>query len=153
MTKKSEYILQTLHIGAESYQFIPIEQVNEKFHVNLSLIPYSLRILLEGALRNAALKNLDGEDVAKIANWKAQTKQPRPTISYQPGRVLLQDLTGVPVIVDLASLRAAAARAGKARRAGRNPRFAPRGVRNRPDARKNLLIYRAIPRCRACRSA
>ncbi|HSE80460.1 MAG TPA: aconitate hydratase [Gaiellaceae bacterium] len=69
-------------------------------------LPYTLRVLLENVLRSEALE-LGGEDeVRAVAGWDAQA-DPKDEISFRPGRVLLQDFTGVPAIVDLAAMREA----------------------------------------------
>jgi len=73
---------------------------------DLERLPYTLRVLLENVLRSEAL-GLGGEDeVRAVAGWDAQA-DPKDEISFRPGRVLLQDFTGVPAIVDLAAMREA----------------------------------------------
>ncbi len=74
-------------------------------------LPYSIRVLLEGALRNVDGFLVHEKDVRELANWNA--KAPKPVeVPFMPGRVLLQDFTGVPAVVDLAAMRAAVARLG-----------------------------------------
>lgn len=79
--------------------------------VKLQQIPFSIRILLEGVLRKAAEGKASLEDVQNLLNWKPQGKS-RPTIPVFPGRVVLQDFTGVPVVNDLAAMRSALVRRG-----------------------------------------
>ena len=67
-------------------------------------LPFSIRILLEQALRNVDDFQVCAEDVTALANWNASEKSTKE-IPYKPTRVILQDLTGVPVLVDLAALR------------------------------------------------
>ena len=107
------YIPEALTLGEKTYQYFSLPKTGRAYGRDLSRIPYCLRVLLEGTIRTAALKHIDDHDLIKLVDWMPTSKQNRPAFEYQPGRVLLQDLTGVPVIVDLASLRAAAARAGR----------------------------------------
>ncbi len=74
-------------------------------------LPYSIRILLESLLRNVDGFKVREEDVRKLAQWDPKTPG-NSEVPFMPGRVVLQDFTGVPCIVDLAALRAAIARAG-----------------------------------------
>jgi len=69
-------------------------------------LPFSIRILLEQALRNLDNFQVRPEDVTALANWNASVKSTKE-IPYKPSRVILQDFTGVPAVVDLASLRSA----------------------------------------------
>lgn len=72
-------------------------------------LPYSLRVLLESALRNMDESLVHSEDIAKILDWKPKGA-PAGEFPFKPGRVVLQDFTGVPAIVDLAALRSAVAK-------------------------------------------
>lgn len=74
-------------------------------------LPYSIKVLLESALRNCDGYLVTPEDVEKLANWQAQSES-RGELPFKPGRVILQDFTGVPVVVDLAAMRSAMARLG-----------------------------------------
>ena len=75
----------------------------ENHSVDISSLPYSIRVLLEGALRNCDGFLVRDEDVLRIANW--QPDGTRDEIPFLPSRVILQDFTGVPAVVDLAALR------------------------------------------------
>lgn len=77
----------------------------------LGRLPYSIRILLENALRHCGLGVVQEQDVMALLGWDA-TADSRPELAFMPARVLLQDFTGVPCVVDLAALRSAVARAG-----------------------------------------
>jgi aconitate hydratase len=79
--------------------------------IDLERLPFSIRLLLENALRNLDGETLREEDVESLALWQPEEVN-RPAIPFHPGRVLLQDFTGVPVIVDLAAMRSAVARLG-----------------------------------------
>lgn len=113
MSRSNSFHTVPLIIGSETYHYFPLQQASQDFQIDLTQLPYSLRILLEGSIRSSALKDEASEDISRIVHWQPNSVESRSTIAYQPGRVLLQDLTGVPVIVDLASLRSATARMGK----------------------------------------
>jgi aconitate hydratase len=76
----------------------------------VSRLPYSIRIMLEAALRQCNEDEITREDVSLFANW--QPKPAEAEVPYLPARVILQDFTGVPSVVDLAALRSAMARLG-----------------------------------------
>ena len=87
-----------LKVGSDSYEIFRLDALQASHDV--ARLPYTLRILLENVLRTA------GDDARDVASWVA-TEEPRREISFSPGRVLMQDLTGVPAVVDLAAMRAA----------------------------------------------
>ena len=87
----------TLTVGGQSYQIFRLDSLQSRFDV--ARLPYTLRILLENVLRTAG-----EEDVEAVATWAAGD-EPSREISFTPGRVLLQDFTGVPCVVDLAAMR------------------------------------------------
>ncbi|UCG17043.1 MAG: aconitate hydratase AcnA [Phycisphaerales bacterium] len=74
-------------------------------------LPYSIRVLLEAALRNVDGHQVTADDVAGLARWEAKAAT-RTEVPFKPGRVVLQDFTGVPSVVDLAALRSAMKRLG-----------------------------------------
>lgn len=74
-------------------------------------LPFSIRVLLENVLRSEDEKTVTREDIAQLAAWDAKAV-PRHEIAYRPARVLLQDFTGVPAVVDLAAMRDAFVRLG-----------------------------------------
>jgi aconitate hydratase len=84
--------MEQLRVGDESYGF-------HKLHADAARLPYSLRILLENVLRKGS-----EEEVEAVAGWVAEA-EPSREISFHPARVLLQDFTGVPAVVDLAAMR------------------------------------------------
>jgi aconitate hydratase len=88
---------EQLHIGDETYSIYRLDALQPKWDV--ARLPYTLRILLENVLRNGT----DAE-VEAVAGWVA-TDEPSREISFAPARVLLQDFTGVPCVVDLAAMR------------------------------------------------
>jgi aconitate hydratase len=78
---------------------------------DIETLPFSIRVLLESVLRNCDGFIVSAEDVRNVANWKAD-EEPSIEIPFMPGRVVLQDFTGVPAVVDLAALRDAMVRMG-----------------------------------------
>ena len=78
---------------------------------SLARLPYSIRVLLEAVLRHCDGSTIRQEDVARLAGWDAAHYRPHE-LPFTPARVLLQDFTGVPAVVDLAALRAAVGRLG-----------------------------------------
>lgn len=78
---------------------------------DLARLPYSVRILLENALRHCGRGVVEEADVLGLLDWDPCSAE-RPEVAFMPGRVLLQDFTGVPCVVDLAALRSAIARSG-----------------------------------------
>src|SRR6187401_2846584 len=94
----------TLSVGDRSYDIHRLDALQQRWDV--ARLPYTLRIVLENVLRNG------GEaDVKAVAGWVA-TEEPSREISFAPARVLLQDFTGVPAVVDLAAMRNAMADLG-----------------------------------------
>src|SRR5215471_21614446 len=76
----------------------------DKQGISTRHLPYSLRILLENLLRTEDGKNVKKEEVHALAAWNSKSK-PDKEIAFTPSRVLLQDFTGVPAVVDLAAMR------------------------------------------------
>ena len=91
----------TLTVGDRSVEIFRLDALQQQWDV--ARLPYTLRILLENVLRNGSR-----EDVEAVAGWVA-TDEPSREISFAPARVLLQDFTGVPAVVDLAAMRNAMA--------------------------------------------
>ncbi len=77
----------------------------------ISRLPFSLKVMLEALLRNADRRVIGAEDIIALANWEPQAPAPRE-VPFKPARVLLQDFTGVPTVVDLAAMRSAVKRLG-----------------------------------------
>ena len=100
--------LKELQIGEKTYKYYNIQALNDP---RLSKLPYSIRILLESAIRNCDEFEVKSSDVENILNWEQTSKQDIE-IPFKPARVLLQDLTGVPAVVDLAALRDAFVKLG-----------------------------------------
>jgi aconitate hydratase len=97
--------------GGSSGQFYSLPQLEAAGVGNVSRLPVSIRIVLESVLRNVDGKKIAEKDVRTLANWKARAER-TDEIPFMVARVLLQDFTGVPLLVDLAAMRSAASRAG-----------------------------------------
>jgi aconitate hydratase A / 2-methylisocitrate dehydratase len=76
----------------------------------LDVLPHTVKILLENLLRRSGGRDVSDEDVSALASWPAEA--PGARVAFMPARVLMQDFTGVPAVVDLAAIRSAVARAG-----------------------------------------
>ncbi len=113
MNPSPSFYLKYIELASGTYHYYPIQQMEGISDNKLDQLPYCIRILLEGSLRSVANGSGSLDDLVKIARWAPISIEPRPTIGYTPGRVVLQDLTGVPVLVDLASLRSARKRIGE----------------------------------------
>jgi aconitate hydratase len=100
----------TLTVGGRSYGIHRLDAL-EKRGFDIARLPFSLRILLENALRHQAAGAAQGGDVEGLARWEPAA-EPSQEIAFTPARVLLQDFTGVPAVVDLAAMRDAMARMG-----------------------------------------
>ncbi|HEV1994612.1 MAG TPA: aconitate hydratase AcnA [Candidatus Acidoferrum sp.] len=109
-----------LNVGARSFQIHRLERLENKGIANIARLPFSLRILLENVLRIEDGRFVRPDDILALAGWKPGV--PQKEIAFMPARVLLQDFTGVPAVVDLATMREAVVKMGGA--AGRiNPLF------------------------------
>jgi aconitate hydratase len=92
----------TLQVGETSYEIYRIDALQSQFDV--ARLPYSLKVLLENVLRTEDGGDITAADAEAIASWVAPAA-PSAEVSFTPARVLLQDFTGVPAIVDLAAMR------------------------------------------------
>jgi aconitate hydratase len=102
----------TLTVGERSLEIFRIDALQAKYDV--ARLPFSLKILLENLLRNEDGESIRAADIEALAKWNAQD-EPSQEIAFTPARVVMQDFTGVPAIVDLAAMRdAIAAMAGDA---------------------------------------
>src|SRR3954464_1037066 len=89
-------------VGGATYEVIRLDALQSRFDV--ARLPYTLRVLLENVLRQEAHGKIGPEEVEAVAGWVASA-EPSQEISFAPARVLLQDFTGVPAVVDLAAMR------------------------------------------------
>ena len=97
--------IQSLTVGSKEYQYLDLKSLDTN---NLDQIPFSHKILLENALRHSLEDETREKDVDSILNWDAKSGK-AIEISFTPSRVILQDFTGVPAVVDLAAMRDAVA--------------------------------------------
>jgi aconitate hydratase len=93
----------TLRVGGHDYEIYRLD-VLDKQGISTKHLPFSLRILLENLLRTEDGRSVTKEDIRALANWNSKSK-PDKEIAFTPSRVLLQDFTGVPCVVDLAAMR------------------------------------------------
>jgi aconitate hydratase len=93
----------TLKVGNKEYEIYRLDALDQQ-GISTKHLPYSLRILLENLLRTEDGRNVKKEDVRSMAAWNKNSK-PDKEIAFTPSRVLLQDFTGVPCVVDLAAMR------------------------------------------------
>ncbi len=92
-------VTSTLTVNGKDYRIFPLSEV-----ANAQRLPYSLKILLENLLRHVDGSSVTDDDIQALANWDPQAT-PSQEIAYRPARVLMQDFTGVPAVVDLAAMR------------------------------------------------
>lgn len=102
--------LKTLTVGNCLYHYYSLPEAARSLG-DLSALPLSLKVLLENLLRWEDGKTVTGSDLTALAKWLENRRSDRE-IQYRPARVLMQDFTGVPAVVDLAAMRAAMAKAG-----------------------------------------
>jgi aconitate hydratase len=100
---------ETLKVNGKTYAIYNISTLFEK-PADLERLPFSIRILLEALLRRCDGKHITDEDVRCLAAWQPAAER-RP-LAFFPGRVIMQDFTGVPAVVDLAAMRSAMQRLG-----------------------------------------
>jgi len=94
-----------LQVGDEEYAIYSIDAAEEAGAGDLKRLPSSLRVVLENLLRNEDGETVTVEDVKAFAKWVEDGGKSSAEIAYRPARILLQDFTGVPAVVDLAAMR------------------------------------------------
>jgi aconitate hydratase A / 2-methylisocitrate dehydratase len=99
----------TLEAGGKTYEIFRLDALADRFDVGK--LPYSIKVLLENVLRLEDGRSVTRDAIEAIAGWDAAT-EPSVEIPFQPARVLMQDFTGVPAVVDLAAMRDAMAEIG-----------------------------------------
>jgi len=102
---------KTLQANGKTYHYFDINTVADKGWGDLSKLPFSLKVLLENLLRFEDGDSVTGADVEAVVRW-LENKRSDKEINYRPARVLMQDFTGVPGVVDLAAMRDAIKKAG-----------------------------------------
>ena len=107
--KRSTKIL--VESGSQQYIAYNLQKLADETGKDVSRLPYSIRVLVENQLRNLDNYKVKVSDVENVLNWEAKAKV-RPEIPHMPARVVMQDFTGVPAVVDLAAMRQAIKDAG-----------------------------------------
>jgi aconitate hydratase A / 2-methylisocitrate dehydratase len=102
---------KTLTVGSATYDIFRLDQLDRAGFKNIARLPVSLKVLLENLLRQEDNHHVTKADIEGLAKWEPKTKQDKE-IAFMPARVLMQDLTGVPAVVDLAAMREAMKRLG-----------------------------------------
>ncbi len=103
--------LSDLSVGDKTYKIYSLAKLEERYGVSISRLPFSIRILLENVLRNFDGKTVTEQHVESLANWDPSNTDAKE-IPYNPARVILQDFTGVPCVVDLAAMRSVVEKKG-----------------------------------------
>src|SRR5580658_10424188 len=96
--------LRPLKVGSKTYAFYSMPEAEKNGLKGISRLPFSLKVLLENLLRNEDGRTVNKEDIQSVALW-LKTKTSEREIAFRPARVLMQDFTGVPAVVDLAAMR------------------------------------------------
>jgi aconitate hydratase len=109
MSENSFGAKDTLAVGGRTYEIFRLDALQQRFDV--ARLPFSLKVLLENLLRTEGSGSVSAGDIEALASWDAKA-QPSKEIAFTPARVLMQDFTGVPAVVDLAAMRDAMAGMG-----------------------------------------
>src|SRR6202453_1447459 len=96
--------LRPLKVGFKTYAYYSLPVAEKNGWKGISRLPFSLKVLLENLLRNEDGRSVSKEDIQAVAQW-LKTKTSERELAFRPARVLLQDFTGVPAVVDLAAMR------------------------------------------------
>ncbi|MDQ0115047.1 aconitate hydratase AcnA [Paenibacillus harenae] len=111
MSKQNQYSVRTtLDAGGKSYAYYRIDGLQEQGLGDISKLPFSIKVLLEAAVRQFDGRAITPEHVKQLATWAAGREDKE--IPFIPARIVLQDFTGVPVVVDLAAMRDTVKKAG-----------------------------------------
>ncbi|GGO08948.1 aconitate hydratase AcnA [Saccharibacillus kuerlensis] len=95
---------RTLESGGKTFRYYSLKALEEQGHGSISKLPFSIRVLLEAAIRQFDGRAITEEHVKQIARWNVD-RDSNKEIPFIPARIVLQDFTGVPVVVDLAAMR------------------------------------------------
>ena len=102
---------KTLEVNGKTYIYFSLPEAEKNGLAGISRLPYSLKVVLENLLRFEDGRTVTADDIRACAKW-LETCKSSAEISYRPARVLMQDFTGVPAVVDLAAMRDATAKLG-----------------------------------------
>jgi aconitate hydratase len=95
---------KTMKVGGKTYHYFNLRTAEKNGLEGVSRLPYSLKVLLENLLRHEDGRTVTADDIRAMAKWLGRKKSTRE-IAFRPARVLMQDFTGVPAVVDLAAMR------------------------------------------------
>ncbi len=95
---------RTLKVGKKSYEYYDLKIAEKNGLEGISSLPFSLKVLLENLIRHEDGRTVSKQDIKAIADWVKKRRSDRE-IAFRPARVLMQDFTGVPAVVDLAAMR------------------------------------------------
>jgi aconitate hydratase len=95
---------KTLKVGAKTYVYYSLPAAEKNGLTGISRLPFSMKVLLENLLRNEDGRTVKKEDIEAVAKWM-KTRKLEHEVAFRPARVLMQDFTGVPAVVDLAAMR------------------------------------------------
>src|SRR6266702_271239 len=102
---------KTLKVGGKTYVYYSLPAAEKNGLKGISKLPYSMKVLLENLLRNEDGRSVKKEDIVAVSKW-LRKKSLEHEIAFRPARVLMQDFTGVPAVVDLAAMRNAMQKLG-----------------------------------------
>src|SRR5215211_9540729 len=97
--------LRPLKVGSKTYAYYSLPAAEKNGLKGISKLPFSMKVLLENLLRNEDGRSVTKEDIEAVAAWLVNKGLTEYEIAYRPARVLMQDFTGVPAVVDLAAMR------------------------------------------------
>src|ERR687893_1103055 len=103
---------QTLTVGDKSYTYYSLVEAEKNGLTGASKLPFSMKVLLENLLRYEDGRTVTKADIEAVAKWLDNRGKDEKEIAYRPARVLMQDFTGVPAVVDLAAMRDATTQLG-----------------------------------------
>ncbi len=96
---------KTLQVGADAYEYFSLAEAEKNGLRGIGQLPYSMKVLLENLLRFEDGRSVTKADIAEVAKWLDKRGVDEREIAFRPARVLMQDFTGVPAVVDLAAMR------------------------------------------------
>ena len=96
---------QTLSVGARTYAYYSLHAAERNGLPSVSRLPFSLKVIIENMLRNEDGRSTSRTDIEDAAQWSRNKGSAEKEIAFRPARVLMQDFTGVPAVVDLAAMR------------------------------------------------
>ena len=126
---------RTLEVGNKTYAYYSLPAAEKGGLKGISRLPFSMKVLLENLLRHEDGRTITKEDIQAVAQW-LKIKTSDREIAFRPARVLMQDFTGVPAVVDLAAMRDAMKTLGGE---PQNQSVGFRGSRDRPLGHHRLL--------------